>query len=109
MSNENYEEFHQLVEQFNGEMSLKDICRQEGVAYRSYIAWRSKKGLCKSRKPKAPHGMVEVQVEGNPSPAAKAVNVHIEFENGLRIDRPVMEVESLVEFLIQLKPVLCLG
>ena len=28
-------EFQTLVEQFEGEMSLKDICSQEGVDYRA--------------------------------------------------------------------------
>ena len=38
MPQTNFEEFQELVEQFEQEMSLKAICEQEGVSYRSYIA-----------------------------------------------------------------------
>ena len=47
-------EFHILVEQFEGEMSLKDICSQEGVDYRGYISWRKRNGLSRSRKAAPP-------------------------------------------------------
>ena len=40
MTQYNFEEFQELVEQFEPEMSLKSICEQEGVPYRAYITWR---------------------------------------------------------------------
>ena len=49
MSQTNFEEFQELVEQFEQEMSLKAICEQEGISYRSYIAWRKNHGLGKPR------------------------------------------------------------
>ena len=104
-------EFHTLVEQFEGEMSLKDICSQEGVDYRGYISWRKRNGLSRSRKAPAPAGMIEVEVAGLPQVPSSTgtANVHIEFENGLVLDRQCMEVGRLIEFLDRIKPVLCLG
>ena len=55
-------ELHTLVEKFEGEMSLKDICSQEGVDYRGYISWRKRNGLSRSSKATAPAGMIEVEV-----------------------------------------------
>lgn len=43
MTTKDFTEFHTLVEQFQGEMPLKEICTQESVDYRSYISWRSKR------------------------------------------------------------------
>lgn len=40
MTQTNYDEFQELVEPFEPEMSLKAICEQEGVCYCSYISWR---------------------------------------------------------------------
>lgn len=55
--------------------------------------------------------MVELEVTDLPSTTASAgtTKVHIEFENGLVLDRDVMEVERLIEFLDKIKPVLCLS
>lgn len=50
MAQYNFEEFQELVEQFEPEMSLKSICEQEGVPYRSYIYWRNSHGIGKRRK-----------------------------------------------------------
>lgn len=111
MNAKDYTDFHSLAEQFRGEMSLKDICSQEGVDYRSYISWRKRMGYSKSRKTTAPASMVEVEITDIPSEQSSAGNakVHIEFENGLVLDREVMDVEMLIGFLEKIKPVLCLG
>lgn len=111
MSQTNFEEFQALVEQFEPEMSLKAICEQEGVSYRSYISWRKNNGLGKPRRKRsAPTGLVEVEVENVPrSEPLYKVTVQMEFENGLRFSREGMEVESLIEFLTKIKPVLCLS
>lgn len=111
MSQTNFEEFQELVEQFEPEMSLKSICEQEGVPYRAYISWRKSHGLGKPRKKRsAPMGMVEVEVEDIPrSEPLYKVSVLMEFENGLRFSREGMEVENLIEFLTKIKPVLCLS
>ena len=37
MNAKDFTEFHTLVEQFEREVSLKDICSQEGVDYRGYM------------------------------------------------------------------------
>lgn len=111
MSQTNFEEFQELVEQFEPEMSLKAICEQEGVSYRSYISWRKNHGLGKPRRKRsAPTVLVEVEVENIPQSAPLyKVTVQMEFENGLRFSREGMEVESLIEFLTKIKPVLCLS
>lgn len=111
MSAKDFTEFHSLVEQFQGEMSLKDMCSQEGIDYRCYISWRKRMGYSKSRRPSAPATMVELEVTDLPYTSSSAGNakVHIEFENGLVLDREVMEVEGLIEFLDKIKPVLCLS
>ncbi|WP_290392704.1 hypothetical protein [uncultured Duncaniella sp.] len=111
MTAKDFTEFHALVEQFQGEMSLKDICMQEGIDYRSYISWRKRMGYSRSRKPAAPATMVELEVMDLPSMPASAgtAKVHIEFENGLVLDRESMEVDRLTEFLDKIKPVLCLS
>ena len=95
MTAKDFTEFQTLVEQFQGEMSLKDICTQENIDYRSYISWRKRMGYSKSRKTAAPATMVELEVTDLPSTTASAgtTKVHIEFENGLVLDRDVMEVE----------------
>lgn len=111
MTAKDFTEFHSLVEQFQGEMSLKDICTQEGIDYRRYISWRKRMGYSKSRKAAAPATMIELEVTDLPSVSASAgtAKVHIEFENGLVLDRNVMEVDRLIEFLDKIKPVLCLS
>ena len=107
-----YRQFHELAEQFRGEMSLKQICEQEGVSYRSYLIWRSKEGLSPRRKRTKPEpGMVEIMAVDMPvaSVAPVATAVHIEFANGLKFDRADMAVDALVEFLIKIRGALCLG
>ena len=111
MNAKDFTEFHSLVEQFESEMSLKDICSQEGVDYRGYISWRKRNGLSRSRKATAPAGMIETEITDLPQVPASTgtVNVRLEFENGLVLDRRDMEVGRLIEFLDRIKPVLCLG
>ena len=111
MTAKDFTEFHSLVEQFQGEMSLKDICTQEGIDYRRYISWRKRMGYSKCRKTVAPATMVELEITDFPPVPSSAgtAKVHIEFENGLVLDREVMEVERLIEFLDKIKPVLCLS
>ena len=49
-------------------------------------------------------------VENAPQPKnVSKVTVQMEFENGIRFCREGMEVESLIEFLTKIKPVLCLS
>ena len=112
MAKYDFEEFQQLVEQFQQEMSLKQMCEQEGVDYRHYISWRKKKGLSRTRRSsEAVAGeIVEVDVSGlKESCQAKTAKVGIVFENGLRFERDVMMVDTLIEFLTKIKPVLCLS
>lgn len=113
-----FTEFHELAEQFKGEMRLKEICEQEGVHYRSYIAWRSKKGIStrqsRIKNEMASAGMVELSIEEKPQEAtalsmATATCVHIEFSNGLKFDRSEMDVDALIEFLTKIRGALCLG
>lgn len=111
MTQTNYEEFQELVEQFEPEMSLKSICEQEGVPYSSYMTWRKNHGLGRQRKRKSvPTGMIKVEIENAPVPVAVSkVSVQMEFENGIRFCRECMDVENLIEFLTKIKPVLCLS
>lgn len=54
--------------------------------------------------------MIEVEIEDIPRPkSVSKVTVQMEFENGIRFCREGMEVESLIEFLTKIKPVLCLS
>ena len=111
MTAKDFTEFHALVEQFQGEMSFKDICMQESIDYRSYISWRKRMGYSKRRKTASPATMVELEVTDLPTMPSSAgiARVRIEFENGLVLDREVMEAERLIEFLDKIKPVLCLS
>lgn len=107
-----FSQFHELAEQFRGEIPLKQVCEQEGVSYRAYIAWRSRNGIAprKQRRAAAPEGMVEIEAVGEAMmQSPKATSVHIEFENGLKFDRAEMEVDALVEFLSKIRGALCLG
>lgn len=110
-----FSQFHELAEQFRGEMPLKQICEQEGVSYRAYIAWRSKEGISPRRQrhasTQAQPGMVEMIADNIPQvgPSPMATAVHIEFANGLQFDRSGMEVDALVEFLTKIRSALCLG
>ena len=107
-----FSQFHELAEQFKGEIPLKQMCKQEGVSYHSYIAWRSREGISPRRSQrKAVADMVEMVVEEIPqnAPSPMATAVHIEFANGLRFDRADMEVDALVEFLTKIRVALCLG
>lgn len=111
MAQHNFEKFQELVEQFEPEMSLKSICEQEGIPYRSYISWRNSHGIGKRRRKRpAPQGLIEVEVEERPrTKVVSKVSVQMEFENGIRFQREEMDVESLIEFLIKIQPVLCLS
>lgn len=105
-----FSQFHELAEQSRGEISLKKICVQEGVSYRSYMTWRSRNGIAPRKKRKAaPEGMVEIEAVGTAVYSPKATSVYIEFENGLKFDRSEMDVVSLVEFLTKIRCTLCLG
>lgn len=112
MATNDYRQFHELAEQFRGEIPLKRICEQEGVPYGAYMAWRRRRGLSPrqvSRTDFPPHGLVEMEASGRSSYSPKATSVHIEFENGLKFDRDTMEVDALVEFLQKIRCALCLG
>lgn len=101
-----------MVEQFSGEMSIAEICRQENVDYRKYIYWRVKHGYSQRRTPKAPAGLIEAEVTdlpGRPRQSAGRADVRIEFENGLLFERQGMEVDVLVEFIDKIRPALCLS
>ena len=106
-----FSQFHELAEQFKGEIPLKKICEQEGVSYRSYIAWRSRNGIAprRQRGSEPPEGRGEIEYVGMTTGSPKATSVHIEFENGLKFDRDEMEVDALVEFLTKIRGALCLG
>ena len=115
MTANDFTQFHELAEQFRGEIPLKKICEQEGVSYRSYISWRSREGISPRRQRRASStprsGMVEIIADNVPQagPAPMATAVHIEFANGLKSDRSDMGVDSLVEFLTKIRRALCLG
>ena len=115
MAATDFSQFHELAEQFKGEIPLKKICEQEGVSYRSYISWRSRMGISPRRirrSPAAPEGLVEMVATEVPAAMpgmAKATSIHIEFENGLKFDRSEMNVDALVEFLTKIRGALCLG
>lgn len=113
MAKTDYSQFHELAEQFSGEMPLRQICEQEGVPYRSYIAWRTREGLAPRRKRQCTEGLVEMEADMMPpadsGPSPKATAVHIEFENGLKFDRAGMDVDALIGFLTKIRCALCLG
>ncbi|MBJ2197592.1 MAG: hypothetical protein JFR40_06860 [Muribaculaceae bacterium] len=54
MTAKDFTEFQTLVEQFQVEMSLKDICTQENIDYRSYISWRKRMGYSKKQEDSRP-------------------------------------------------------
>ena len=120
MATIDFSQFHELAEEFKGEMSLVKICQMEGVDYRSYISWRSRNGLCERRGSRSStppaERMVEMEVErvkvrrqAVPAPSPKALRVGIEFENGLKFMRDDMDIDTLIDFLTKLRPALCLG
>ena len=113
MDAKDFSGFHELVEQFSGEMTLAEICRHEGVDYRRYIYWRTRHGYSQPRQKRAPRGMIEAVVTDVPATAVLRspgrANVRIEFENGLLFERCGIEVETLLEFIDKIRPVLCLG
>ena len=113
MDAKDFSGFHELVEQFSGEMTLAEICRLEGVDYRRYISWRTRNGYSQPRQKRAPRGMIEAMVTDTPamtsSKSPGRANVRIEFENGLLFERSGMEVETLLEFIDKIRPALCLG
>ena len=119
MATIDFSRFHELAEEFKGEMSLVKICEMEGVDYRSYISWRSRNGLCERRRSQSPvapaESMVEMEVERikvrhqtSPGSSPKALRVGIEFENGLKFVREGMDLDVLIDFLTKLRPALCL-
>lgn len=113
MAATDFSQFHELAEQFKGEIPLAQMCEQEGVPYRSYLAWRSKMGIAPRRKRKCstPVGMIEMEAVGAPEiqTACRVTSIHIEFENGLKFDRQDMDMDTLVEFLSKIRGALCLG
>ena len=112
MGTTDFANFHELVEQFSGEMKLTEICRQENVDYRRYISWRARNGYSMRRSSKIPSGLIEAEitdkVESGLGRSCRA-NVRIEFENGLLFEREQMDVNSLLEFIDKIRPVLCLS
>lgn len=62
--------FHELVEQFSGEMNLAAICRLEGVDYRRSISWRTRNCYTQPRRKRALRGIMETVVTDMPVTAA---------------------------------------
>ena len=97
-------------------MSLTKICEEEGIPYRRYIAWRSRMGYSTRRQPAGPASgslpaMVEM-VAVTPQSLPTAVNVRsvrISFDNGLRLERESIDLDTLLEMLNKIRPALCLG
>lgn len=109
-----FTQFHELAEQFRGEMPLKKICEQEGVNYWTYLSWRRKNGLSPrsrvhSSELPEPGVLRELDPIGVPVRSPMTTSVHIEFENGLKFDREGMEVDGLISFLTKIRGALCLG
>lgn len=107
-----FSEFHELVQQFKGEIPIKKVCEQEGVSYRSYLSWRQSHGLSPRRKKdtRVPEGLVELVAETAASDTvsvARVCRIHVEFENGLTFDREEMDVDALIDFLTKIRPALC--
>ena len=108
--------FHELVQTFSEEMSLTKICEEEGIPYRRYIAWRSRMGYSTRRQSAGPDSrslpaMVEM-VAVRPQSLSTAVNVRsvrISFDNGLRLERESIGLDTLLEMLDKIRPALCLG
>ncbi|MBD5285918.1 MAG: hypothetical protein HDS27_00020 [Bacteroides sp.] len=94
-------EFHTLVEQFEEEMSLKDICSQEGVDYRGYISWRKRNGLLRSRKATAPAGMMEVEVAGLPQVPSSTGTANVRIPDDIRSPFPGRSVHSVDGYMAQ--------
>jgi hypothetical protein len=109
----NFSRFHELAEQLKGQVTLKELCGQEGVNYKAYASWRTREGISpRVKRRKIPKGMVELEPVGLPpvpESIPKTTSVHIEFENGLKLDRTEMEVDHLIEFLTKIRGALCLG
>lgn len=107
-----YCQFNELAEQQRGKISLKKLCEQEGVRYRKFISWRHRVGLSsKYKQCAAPMGLLELETIGVPQipeRIPKTTSIHIEFENGLKLDRGEMEVDHLIEFLTKIRGALCL-
>ena len=60
MNAKDFKEFHSLVKQFETEMSLKEICTEEGVDYRGDISRRKRNVFSRSGRTAVPVTMVEV-------------------------------------------------
>ena len=104
------------MQTFSEEMSLTKICEEEGIPYSSYIAWRSRMGYSTRRQSAEPaSGSLPAMVEMIPvkpqslTPAIKVRNLKISFDNGLRLERESIDLETLMEMLNKIRPALCLS
>jgi hypothetical protein len=113
METTDFSQFHELAERLKGQVTLKTLCEQEGVSYRAYTSWRTREGIRpRLVRRKQPKGMIELEPIGIPpvpERVPKTTSVHIEFENGLKLDRTEMDVDHLIEFLTKIRGALCLG
>jgi hypothetical protein len=114
MTAKDYSQFHKLAEQLRGQVPLKKLCKQEGIQYESYRIWRNQAGISPRHKKRVtpPNGMLKLEAVDIPSIPKKdpiTTSVHIEFENGLTLDRAGMKVDHLIEFLTKIRGALCLG
>ena len=108
--------FHELAQTFSEEMSLAKICEEEGIPYRRYIAWRSRMGYSARRQSAEPaSGSLPAMVEIVPvkaqslSTTASLRSVRISFDNGLRLERDSIDLDTLIEMLNKIRPALCLS
>ena len=116
-----YTGIYELVETFSGEMSIMKICETEGLPYRGYMAWRQRQGFESGRKRglgEPDDKMVELvamrdsSLSMDPGRTGMGVNVRsvkISFDNGLRLERESMDLETLLEMLNKIRPALCLS
>jgi len=114
MTATDYSQFHKLAEQLRGQVPLKKLCKQEGIQYESYRIWRNQAGISPRHKKRVtpPNGMLRleaVDIPSIPDRGPTTTSVHIEFENGLTLDRAGMKVDHLIEFLTKIRGALCLG
>ena len=116
-----YTGIHELVETFSGEMSIMKICETEGLPYRGYMAWRHRQGFESSRKRRYREPvdtMVELVAMKDSSSNMDLIgrgisvnvrSVRISFDNGLRLERESVDLDTLLEMLNKIRPALCLG
>ena len=116
-----YTGIHELVETFSGEMSIMKICETEGLPYRGYMAWRHRQGF-ESRRKRGLREPDDTMVElvamkdsslsmdsGRTGMSVNVRSVRISFDNGLRLERESIDLDTLLEMLNQVRPALCLG